>query len=298
MLELLRGVSRSFYLSIRLLPAPLRAPVGVGYLLARASDTLADAPGLPARERIEMLEQFNGALAGAPVPAVDGAIAATPDERKLLDALPRCFEALAQLPPQDQADVRTVLGHITQGQRLDVERFGDADAATPRALASTQELDRYTYLVAGSVGEFWTRLAFRHVDGVASLAHDEMLPLAREYGQALQLINILRDAQHDRAIGRIYLPAGESQDAALARAHAGLEAGMRYVAALRPARIRIATALPALVGARTLSLLRTKGAGAKMARSELRGMLLRIALARGSHASLQREFRRWDNRPA
>ena len=48
MLALLRGVSRSFYLSIRLLPAPLRRPIAVAYLLARAADTLADTAELPA----------------------------------------------------------------------------------------------------------------------------------------------------------------------------------------------------------------------------------------------------------
>ena len=50
-LQLLRDVSRSFYLSIRVLPAPLRQPVAVGYLLARATDTLADTAQLPAGQR-------------------------------------------------------------------------------------------------------------------------------------------------------------------------------------------------------------------------------------------------------
>ena len=38
-LKLLQGVSRSFHLSIRLLPQALQAPIAVGYLLARATDT-------------------------------------------------------------------------------------------------------------------------------------------------------------------------------------------------------------------------------------------------------------------
>src|SRR5438045_9068521 len=39
---LLKSVSRSFYLSIRILPRDLQAPIGLAYLLARASDTIAD----------------------------------------------------------------------------------------------------------------------------------------------------------------------------------------------------------------------------------------------------------------
>ena len=40
---LLASVSRSFYLTIRILPAKLRGPIGLAYLLARASDTIADS---------------------------------------------------------------------------------------------------------------------------------------------------------------------------------------------------------------------------------------------------------------
>ena len=62
---LLRKVSRSFELSIRLLPGRLRQPISVGYLLARASDTLADTAELPAGERLELLESWAGAVEGS-----------------------------------------------------------------------------------------------------------------------------------------------------------------------------------------------------------------------------------------
>nr|MBR9810877.1 squalene/phytoene synthase family protein [bacterium] len=40
--KVLKDVSRSFYLSLRFLPKGFRAPTSIGYLLARASDTIAD----------------------------------------------------------------------------------------------------------------------------------------------------------------------------------------------------------------------------------------------------------------
>ncbi len=49
--QILRGVSRSFDLSIRLLPSALQSPVAIGYLLARATDTVADTTALPLGER-------------------------------------------------------------------------------------------------------------------------------------------------------------------------------------------------------------------------------------------------------
>lgn len=296
--DLLRAVSRSFFLSIRLLPGPLREPVAVGYLLARASDTIADAPGLAPRTRVQALDRFIRAVdgVGAP-PAVEPSAGMSAGEQRLLDALPRCIERLRALAPDDREDVRTVLGHITHGQRLDVERFGDASASRPRALANADELDEYTYLVAGCVGEFWTKLGWRHIPNFAALPQDDMLDLGRSYGMALQLVNVLRDEDQDLRAGRRYLPAGSTREVWLDRARAGLAGGVRYAAALRVARVRVATALPALIGARTIALMRGQGAGAKMPRSEVRWLLLRIALTGGNGAFLQREFRRWDNRP-
>ena len=54
----LKEVSRSFYLSLRFLPGGFRAPVSLGYLLARASDTIADAGEWSVGERRELLNRF------------------------------------------------------------------------------------------------------------------------------------------------------------------------------------------------------------------------------------------------
>src|SRR5436305_9677886 len=63
-LELLKPVSRSFYISIRLLPKALREPVALGYLLARTSDTIADASAVDVEKRIKLLDRFARAIAG------------------------------------------------------------------------------------------------------------------------------------------------------------------------------------------------------------------------------------------
>src|SRR5947199_918573 len=64
--SILASVSRSFYLSIRLLPKKLRDPVSLGYLLARASDTIADTPDIPVALRMEKLELLARAIQGEP----------------------------------------------------------------------------------------------------------------------------------------------------------------------------------------------------------------------------------------
>ena len=71
------------------------------------------------------------------------------------------------------------------------------------------DLDRYTYFVAGCVGEFWTKISLDHT---ASLHHwnaEDMLARAVRFGKGLQLTNILRDLAQDLRIGRCYLPRTE-----------------------------------------------------------------------------------------
>lgn len=218
---LLRGVARSFYLSIRLLPRPLRRPIGVAYLLARAADTVADTPGRPIEERQRQLAWLAAAFERVPQGVPGEQIGASlgsgwhdPAEHRLMAALPDCLGWLEALETADRQDVRTVLRHITQGQSLDLARF--ADASAPRALANANDLHEYTYLVAGSVGEFWTDLCVRHLPDFATLPPASMRALGREYGMGLQLVNILRDCGSDLAVGRCYLPQNELAAAGLA----------------------------------------------------------------------------------
>ncbi|HJT45008.1 MAG TPA: squalene/phytoene synthase family protein, partial [Chthoniobacterales bacterium] len=165
---ILRNVSRSFYLSIRLLPKKLRRPVGLAYLLARATDTVADTSGVEAAVRTKTLADLASIIQGdEPAHDASGLVASfaprqsNRSERTLIEALPDCLNELNELDPDDREDVQTVLGKITKGQALDVERFGDA--AEPQPLQTALDLHEYTYLVAGCVGEFWTRICFRHV---------------------------------------------------------------------------------------------------------------------------------------
>ncbi|MET0310416.1 MAG: squalene/phytoene synthase family protein, partial [Burkholderiaceae bacterium] len=275
-LDVLRAVSRSFYLSIRLLPPALREPVGLAYLLARATDTIADTGSLPAADRLARLTLLADAIAGstparAALPALAQSFAplqADRGEQRLILALPQCLAWLDTVGEADRADIREVLRLITRGQSLDVERFGAGTGV--RALASAAELEEYTYLVAGCVGEFWTSVCARHLPGFACETPATMREWGRAYGMGLQLVNILRDTGEDLAAGRCYLPADELAAAGvspadalahpanlhavrarwLARAEGFLADGVRYARAVESRRIRAATVLPALIGAR------------------------------------------------
>ena len=184
-------------------------------------------------------------------------------------------------------------------------------------LSTAADLDEYTYLVAGCVGEFWTRLCFRHVRQFSSRTEDEMLALGKRYGMALQLINVLRDAGSDLRAGRCYFPEHELSAVHLTpsqilseperfqpiyrtwleNAKAGLASGMEYSRAIKNRRVRAATVLPALIGARTLALLNAAGPAAlqrtvKVARSEVRAMILSLGLTLASRRQIDAIFDR------
>jgi farnesyl-diphosphate farnesyltransferase len=315
--EILRSVSRSFYLSIRFLPVQLRDPIGVAYLLARTTDTVADTAQIPASVRLETLNLLSNGIQGTASRDVVMEVLASfvslqenASERQLLESLSDCIARLEGMEHADRDDIRLVLEKITRGQMLDLQRFDNPQEI--RALSTAADLDEYTYLVAGCVGEFWTRLCFRHVRQFSSRSEDEMLALGKRYGMALQLINVLRDAGPDLRAGRCYFPQHELSAVHLTatqilseperfqpiyrtwleKAKTGLTSGMEYSRAIRNRRVRAATVLPALIGARTLALLNASGLAAlqrmvKVPRREVRAFIFRLALTGASHRQIE-----------
>jgi len=319
---LLRSVSRSFYLSIRFLPAQLREPIALAYLLARTTDTVADTAKISRSVQIETLKMLADGIQGkgSRDVVVDLIASFVPlqeneSEQQLLESLPDCLAWLERMEQADRTDIRVVLEKITHGQMLDLQRFDNSQEI--RALSTADDLDEYTYLVAGCVGEFWTRLCFRHVRNFAGLSEDEMLALGKRYGMALQLINVLRDTGSDLRAGRCYFPEYELSAAHLTasqifseperfhpiyrtwldKAKTGLACGIQYSRAIGNRRVRAATVLPALIGARTLALLNTAGPMAlertvKVSRREVRRMILLLAITFASRTAIDAIFER------
>lgn len=236
--DLLEEVSRSVYLTLRVLPKSIRPQIGLAYLLARTTDTIADTEIVAVEQRLKMLQALRERiLETSSQPLNFGELAqhqGSPAERVLLE---KCEASLALLQAQsaaDQALIREVLDVITSGQELDLKRFGSAAAKSTQsdakdqgssvsavlqrdktesrstkviALETDAELDDYTYRVAGCVGRFWTRICLAHQfqpRQIDSVAFEE---LGVRFGKGLQLVNILRDIPADLARGRCYMPA-------------------------------------------------------------------------------------------
>lgn len=241
MRDLLSQVSRSFYLSLKWLPAGVREPISLAYLLARTSDTIADTTWIPTEQRLASLEQFGRRISGADSGPLNFKESADkqgdPAEGVLLSRTEDSLALLDQLTESDRALVRRVLETIISGQTLDLQRFANASASNIVALSSVTDLDDYTYRVAGCVGDFWTRVCLSnlpahqrsesHVQSpgdrapgetplsLCALPETKLIDLGIRYGQGLQLLNILRDLPRDLRQGRCYLPTEQLNSASL-----------------------------------------------------------------------------------
>ena len=284
---ILKRVSRSFYLSLTVLPKTLRRQMGLAYLFCRVADTIADTPVLPFHERLPALHTFRAQfqsqtpsrneiarlMRGIADPFPQG----FEEERQLLLRLQDCFDLYDRLSPGDQRLVSDLVVTLSHGMEMDLASFPGDTPEHIQALPDRASLERYTYYVAGVVGEFWTLLCDANLHAFRNPATlRQRMELARRFGQGLQLTNVLKDLGKDLQSGRCYLPADELLDLGL---HAGdlldpavfprirplivsliqhavehLDHGMRYVQLLprRALRVRLSCMWPLLFAVQTL----------------------------------------------
>lgn len=280
--ELLRSVSRSFYLSMRFLPPAMREPVSLGYLLARLTDTIADAPGIAEEARKEALETIRVSIRDRSESIPDGWFDlphshAHSGEKKLLSSAGELLRQLQQIDPANRGHLEEVILTIIHGQGRDLEAFS---GSSPAGCPTGEDLLRYTYWVAGCVGEFWTKVGFTTLGSEFADPGEapDLLVRGRKLGQALQLINILRDLHEDLPAGRCYLPLDELRETGwdgespleanqvkpvfdrwLSLCESFLDHTGDYVGPIRNFRVRFCTRLPMLLASKTAVRLREAG---------------------------------------
>ena len=307
--SLLKEVSRSFYLTLRLLPQPIRPQISLAYLLARISDTIADTEVLPVPARLGALCEFRETLEGKGRALLlldfhDNQ--ARTSDRTLMQRANEAIALLSSFEPDDTQRIRSLLEIIIGGQELDLLRFSDSSREQIKSLRHNEELDDYTYRVAGCVGEFWTRMCLANLDGSVPDT-DRLIEKGIRFGKGLQMVNILRDLPVDLRNGRCYIPNDELEkinlkptdllltenesrfrplyNRYLDRAQDHLQAGWEYTVSLPTnwRRVRLACSWPILIGLATLRKLRQEpildgNRRIKVSRKEVRGILVRSIL--------------------
>jgi farnesyl-diphosphate farnesyltransferase len=216
--EMLLKTSRTFALTIPMLPPPLNDIVSVGYLLCRVADTIEDEGDIAASIRGELLRELETLVALPPnwresstvfaeraCRLLDTGIGggALPHELSLMAGLPILLNDLAGRPHPVRELVHTCVSDMTIGMAKVVAR--PKVRPDHPAIADTDELLEYCDIVAGTVGQMLTGLFAWHSDAAAAIL-PALEPRAAAFGRVLQLTNIIKDVALDAAKGRQWIP--------------------------------------------------------------------------------------------
>ena len=282
--ELLEKTSRTFALSIPVLPAPTRLEVTVAYLMFRIADTLEDATLWGPTKHLAELEAFGLLLNEPSVPAARALADRWREDPpldhagylELLDEVPSVLQAALGLSP---AAFELVRQHTLRTIREMASFVARRDEGRMLQLENTNELRAYCYAVAGIVGEMLTELFVLGRERLRPIA-----PILREraatFGEALQLVNILKDSATDATEGRQYVPDGCDRGEIFALARRDLEIAGEYVRSLQdagaPRGLVEFTALPVLLAWGTLGRVEKGGPGSKLTRPEVGQIVRRL----------------------
>jgi len=323
--SILAGTSRSFYLSLKELPKSIRPQISLLYMLARTSDTIADSEKGAADERLRALESYiqfsQGITESSPDLISLSELQENKSEAALLMSVSEIVSKIADFSESDQKEIRRCLGVIISGQILDLQRFS-SNSGRISSLAVDDELDDYAYRVAGSVGEFWTRMSLNHLFSFnEGDKESELFDHGIRFGKALQMINILRDIPADLALGRCYIPSTRLEESNLVPEdlldHNRMEdfrplyneyldltdeyfaSATNYIEMIPHSQFRLrgSCMLPVIIGRKTISALRDNNVldpehRIKIDRSEIKEVVKKVVLAvpfRGSSKKILRE---------
>jgi len=273
--ETLRNVSRTFAISIEQLPSALRDAVTVAYLLFRVSDCLEDHTELEASRKAELLKIWAQALQGSvPATSLTGAIAHLDEsdpEVYVAQHAGQLLEKLYQLP---EAIQETIIDHVHQTS-LGMARWQEHGPF----VNTEEEMDDYMHEVAGRVGYLLTDL-FGWYSPLIRERKAQLRPLARQFGLALQTVNIIRGMRKDYERGWVFVPCtfyeplGLTRDSLFAQENNGVALqviarladkaeshllhGLQYITNIPPIhyRIRLACTWPLFFAIKTLALSR------------------------------------------
>ena len=313
--EMLRLVSRTFALSIEQLPNLLRESIGVAYLMFRVSDFLEDNEIMPPDRKVELLTLWSDILGGKVEPERLTALLTDVDpsdpEALVAAHADEVLRLLAKLPPTVQEYIRDEVRESSIGMaRWQMRGPVVLDEA---------DLDDYMFEVAGRVGLMLTKIfAWRYRELAA--IKDQLMPLGKEFGLALQTVNVIRGLRKDFERGWIFVPeslcremgikppdlfapdnlepAMRVVDALADKAERHLRNGLEYIKLIprRYHRLRLACMWPLFFAARTLAISRSNRKvlehEAKMTREEVKRIIVDTQIGGWSNTWMESYFER------
>lgn len=320
----LRSVSRTFSRPIEVLPGDLRKAVTCGYLLCRIIDTVEDNSTFSLAERDQKYRAFHAVLARTSSVGeferlwVD--VAGSPTaEVELCTRIGSVIAVLYTVSPVMRDAVLRWVTEMGRGMEIYSHRPADRDGVV--APSTRDDLERYCYFVAGTVGNMLTELFLEEMGadedmGLAGALHDH----AESFGTGLQLVNILKDITDDMYRGWSFVPRALCRAQGLrsrdlldperrAEAHRAvvplfdlartkLDQALEYALTIPPKHreIRLFCLLPLWMAVKTLLLARGNdamfiaGREVKMSRAEVEQVIVRCTAICGDDDALRSAY--------
>lgn len=262
--RVLQETSRTFVLPIYQLPPGLQEAIASAYLCMRAIDEIEDHPRLECVEKMCLLRQISQRLQAhlwvESFPSDIFLVCFAPHETYLPEVTLRLADWM-RLAPQEIAP-----------------RIWEATATMAERMASWVEdgwhvqaeddLDRYTYAVAGAVGvllcDLWAWARGEQLHRAAAI----------QFGRGLQAVNILRNRPEDLARGVDFFPTGWTPDQMRQYACRQLILAEAYALSLPPAPFEALIQIPLALAKATLDVL-ARGER-KLSRSDVLSILEQI----------------------
>ena len=204
-------VSRTFALTIPLLPPEIADQVSNAYLLCRIADTVEDDPKAIVESKATWLKSFAEFCAEG-----------FADEMQLMTLASRALDIVAQGAKEDELSLikemipvilrtRTYVPAVRRilSRGVAILSYGMAKSLQGYSIQNLHDVDEYCYSVAGVVGELLACL-FARTD--QRIDKDHLLNLSVSFGEGLQLTNILKDRLEDASRGASFLPNDVSTD--------------------------------------------------------------------------------------
>lgn len=256
-LDTLQKTSRTFFIPIVRLPGNVRDAVGSAYLCMRAIDEIEDHKSLEDGVKVELLTRISALFDAAAAAGRLDQEALREVFRPHRDRLPKVTLLLGRYACMAPSSITRQVWSATAGMARQMAHWVDKDFA----IRTEQDLDDYTYDVAGRVGELLTDI-WKWYDGTEA---DRKLGIG--FGRCLQAVNIIRNRKEDLSRGVDFFPADWTSDDLHGYILRQARLADAYLDQLSPGPVREFCRVPLVLAKATLE--KIAGGRSKLSRHEV-----------------------------
>ena len=243
-MRVLKETSRTFYIPIKLLKKDLKEAVSTAYLVYRAIDEIEDHEDLPNEVISTILMQLSE-LFKKPFTEEEYFAIIAPIKDQLPEVSVRLVDWIEACPETAQPIVRETGSEMAYGMSIWADKNWN--------VCTKEDLDDYTYYVAGIVGVLLSKLwnwSYGY-DG------DKDFELSIGFGRGLQAVNILRNEDEDLAErGVSFVPDGWTRADLFAYAEENLAKADLYMETLTDKSTIVFCKLPLAFAHKSLDAMR------------------------------------------